>query len=256
MRKIKKILLAFCVTAGIATLSACSAPQENAPKELDLGVTSAVSMYSEGILQSVTSVTEDAVDQYIAESEEADSAFSVEAYTTWKNIMADTGSFVKVESTNVTLQDDEYACDMVVQFEERLVDCTIYYTKDISEITSISMSPRYTTGERLVKAGLNTLIGMGTVFIVLIFISLLISCFKFINAWEKKMAAKNAPAEPAPAPAPVAAEAADPAEEELVDDLELVAVITAGIAASTGTPADGLVVRSIKRAPGSKWKRV
>ena len=71
MRKIKKILLAFCVTAGIATLSACSAPQENAPKELDLGVTSAVSMYSEGILQSVTSVSEDAVDQYIAESRTA-----------------------------------------------------------------------------------------------------------------------------------------------------------------------------------------
>ena len=44
MRKIKKILLAFCVTAGIAALSACSAPQENAPKELDLGVTSAVSV--------------------------------------------------------------------------------------------------------------------------------------------------------------------------------------------------------------------
>ena len=44
-------------------------------------------------------------------------------------------------------------------------------------------------------------------------------------------------------------------EEELADDLELVAVITAAIAASENTPADGLVVRSIKRAPASKWKR-
>ena len=58
---------------------------------------------------------------------------------------------------------------------------------------------------------------------------------------------------PAVAPAPVAAPAAE--EEELVDDLELVAVITAAIAASTNSSTDSLVVRSIKRAPGAKWKR-
>ena len=57
----------------------------------------------------------------------------------------------------------------------------------------------------------------------------------------------------APAAAPVAAPAAE--EEELVDDLELVAVITAAIAASTNSSTDSLVVRSIKRAPGAKWKR-
>ena len=46
-----------------------------------------------------------------------------------------------------------------------------------------------------------------------------------------------------------------PVEEDLTDDLELVAVITAAIAASENTSADGLVVRSIRRAPGNKWKR-
>ena len=44
------------------------------------------------------------------------------------------------------------------------------------------------------------------------------------------------------------------AEENLVNDLELVAVITAAISAYTDTPADGLVVRSIKRKPKSRWK--
>lgn len=57
----------------------------------------------------------------------------------------------------------------------------------------------------------------------------------------------------APAPAPV--QEAVPVEEDLTDDLELVAVITAAIAASENTSADGLVVRSIRRAPGNKWKR-
>ena len=68
-----------------------------------------------------------------------------------------------------------------------------------------------------------------------------------------KAAAPAPKAAPAPAAAPVAAPAAE--EEELVDDLELVAVITAAIAASTNTSTDSLVVRSIRRAPGAKWKR-
>jgi predicted house-cleaning noncanonical NTP pyrophosphatase (MazG superfamily) len=57
--------------------------------------------------------------------------------------------------------------------------------------------------------------------------------------------------------APVAVEEAAQEEEteELSDDLELVAVITAAIAASEGTSADGLVVRSIKRARNSQWKK-
>ena len=53
----------------------------------------------------------------------------------------------------------------------------------------------------------------------------------------------------APAAAPVAV------EEELVDDLELVAVISAAIAAYTGTSSDGFVVRSIKRSTTNKWKK-
>ena len=45
-------------------------------------------------------------------------------------------------------------------------------------------------------------------------------------------------------------------EAELTDDLELVAVITAAIMASLGdeAPADGLVVRSIKKRNTKNWK--
>ena len=37
------------------------------------------------------------------------------------------------------------------------------------------------------------------------------------------------------------------------DDLELIAVITAAIAAQEGTSTDGFVVRSIRRRPSNKW---
>ena len=68
-----------------------------------------------------------------------------------------------------------------------------------------------------------------------------------------------APAAPAPAPAPAASAVPVPEpvvyeEENLADDMELVAVITAAISAAAAVPAEGLVVRSIRRKSGSKWK--
>ena len=46
---------------------------------------------------------------------------------------------------------------------------------------------------------------------------------------------------------------AEQKETSAMDDLELVAVITAAIAAETGTSSDGFVVRSIKRRTSNNW---
>ena len=106
------------------------------------------------------------------------------------------------------------------------------------------------------QALLNTLMGMGTVFAVLIFISFLISLFVYIPSIERAIKNRSSKKEKKAAqegrPAPKRPILEEPAmeEEELVDDGELVAVITAAImAASAGTAvsADKLVVRSIKR---------
>ena len=104
------------------------------------------------------------------------------------------------------------------------------------------------------QALLNTLMGMGTVFAVLIFISLLISLFVYIPSIERALKnrsskkEKKAAQEERPAPKrPILEEVVE--EEELVDG-ELVAVITAAIMAANGgaaVSADKLVVRSIKR---------
>lgn len=108
------------------------------------------------------------------------------------------------------------------------------------------------------EALINTVIGMGTVFLVLILISFIIYLMKFIpelldnrNRSKEPVpvpAAKPAPvpaAKPAPAPRPAAAPAT-------TDDTQLAAVITAAIVAAMeqeGTPVapDGLVIRSIKK---------
>jgi sodium pump decarboxylase gamma subunit len=116
-----------------------------------------------------------------------------------------------------------------------------------------------TIGEILVKALTNTVLGMGTVFVVLIFIAFLISLLPKLTAAIEKIGRKDQEASAPQVPEFPTAQAEAGAEEEpgdeLVDDLELVAVITAAIAASEGVPADGFVVRSIKRSASNKWKR-
>ena len=102
----------------------------------------------------------------------------------------------------------------------------------------------------LEKAGLNTVLGMGTVFVVLIFLAFLISLIKYIPPFVEKFTKKSP--QPVQTATPVVAETAEE-DTEYVDDLELVAVITAAIAAQTGTSTDGFVVRSIRRRPSNNW---
>ena len=65
-----------------------------------------------------------------------------------------------------------------------------------------------TLGEIFQKALLNTALGMGTVFCMLIFISLVISCFRFIPKGKKPEASK-----------PAAAAVSKPAESDEDEDI-------------------------------------
>jgi len=104
------------------------------------------------------------------------------------------------------------------------------------------------------KALLNTVVGMGTVFVVLIFIAIIIGLIKYIPMIVDKFTDKQNSNETTFLPINQANINVN--EEELVDDLELVAVITAAIMASMGidAPADGLFVKSIRRANVKRWQ--
>ena len=110
--------------------------------------------------------------------------------------------------------------------------------------------------DAMADATINTIIGISVVFLSLLFISFVISLFKYVNAWEQKRASKNAPVAVAvPEPEPVVEE--EPEEE--MDDLELIAVITAAIHAYEEAQGNvdivegDLVVRSIRKR-NSKWQ--
>ncbi len=170
----------------------------------------------------------------------------------WEAAAEDMGSYEEIISTESTFDEKDGVIDVRVKGSNR--EAIVEIVIDNKIITGISTNVEYTFGEKMEKAALNTLLGMGTVFVVLILISLIINCFGFIPKLQEKFSKKPAAAEVKAAPA-VKVSAPVVEEEELTDDLELVAVIAAAIAASEGASStDGFVVRSIKRA-GNKWQR-
>ena len=163
-------------------------------------------------------------------------------------------SEIKEDSADVSYENQNklYVVSVDGTFDKRDAVVTVTFDKN-GNLSSVAFNGVYTLGEKMSKAALNTIMGLAVVFVMLIFISLIIYCFKFIHEAEERAAAKKKASEPAPAPAPA------PVVEETVeeeDDLELVAVIAAAIAASEGTDPNGLVVRSIKRVgKTNNWKR-
>ncbi len=112
------------------------------------------------------------------------------------------------------------------------------------------------------QALVNTALGMGTVFLVLILISFIIYLLKFVPALletlfsgkkqeETVSVSRPAPA-PKAAPAPAAPAGKMPSVKGSTDDTQLAAVIMAAVMAAmeqegSSVPADGLVIRSIKK---------
>ena len=92
---------------------------------------------------------------------------------------------------------------------------------------------------------LNTVLGMGTVFLVLIFIS----CIIWLLGWIIQTATGAGKKKAAPVAVTPVAEKKEPVVSTQTDDTELIAVITAGMSEATGqvVSTDGFVVRSIKK---------
>ena len=94
-----------------------------------------------------------------------------------------------------------------------------------------------------------TISGVLTVFLVLILIAFLISQLKYID----KLTSRKRKAEGSrnTIEANTVFRTTAP-KEDVIDDLELVAILTAAVAASLNTTTDQLVVKSIRRADSSR----
>lgn len=155
----------------------------------------------------------------------------------------------------LTGEDDEQMA-LTISYDETMQPVS-------TAIAAYSNDTEETMGSKMSTAAGNTITGLLVVFCILIGLSLIISCFRFVNKIggevkpENKDAKKSAPS----APAAKAAPQTKAAQPDLMKDEELVAVIAAAIAAYTDSPVavsgdapvDGYVVRSIRRLNNNKW---
>ena len=177
----------------------------------------------------------------------------VESVQSWVDAKEELGAYKQILAQDIEVGDDDIIIKTDCEFEngESIVTTTLS-RDDLSLVSMEFATAEKTLGEKMEEAVLNTLMGVSVVFVMLFFLTFLISLFSHISKLEEGFKKKNAP-EAAPAAVPAAVP--EPVEEELTDDGELVAVIAAAIAATEGTTTDGFVVRSIKKSNRNKWQR-
>lgn len=264
-RNMKKIRLVLCMMVCLLGLTACSAEKpvdEYKVQQLE---------ESTGIIidYALNALTQEEAQRLCeAGAENMEEVFSnafgmpvngngiITGFTSWNKGITELESYTGTTGYSVkynTKGDQIIVIAYIIGSNGRTAQAEFVYDDDLhNTLESIALNINYTMGEKMSKAGLNTLIGMGTVFVVLIFLSLIISLFGLIPKIQAALAKKGEPK--AAAVENTVAQIIEK-EEQAEDDGELVAVISAAIAAfeaANGHSADGYVVRSIRKVSSSK----
>lgn len=253
----KKWLTVLAVITCVFGLTACGSSAASDTTESGLMTEEeAISTGENMVAQMVTIITNDQVDQY------ASNDVLTAAFDSMESAMEDVGSFTGTyKQATAEVTEDGITINLLAEGTDH--DATILITTDSTgALTAINTNVKYSMGELMAQAGLNTVLGMGTTFVILILISFIISLFPLIGKAqkaneEKKAAAakKAAPAPAAPAAAAAPAPAAPAPAADPMNDSQLVAVIAAAVAAAEGrTTTDGFVVRSIRKVSRKNWR--
>ena len=249
MKKIVKSIFALLICSFIFTVNVSAATDYKYDKE-------EVITSVEKLVKNLVGMNENELEYYVDNSIGWTQDASGVLLDYYKN---DTlGVFKSLGKTTFVEDGQMLKVTVVARFEKANLDITTVLTNISGEIIPVEMSFKLvdtsnsTLGERMLNASFNALIGISSVFLVLMLISFIIYLFKFIPKVQELFTRgdKNSPA----AALEKAIEQIE-RNEELVDDTELVAVITAAICASTGVNSDSFVVRSIKKADRKK-KRI
>ena len=180
-------------------------------------------------------------------------------------VKGDLGEITKVgDQTDIAADDENITCHIILTGTKAFPDgrprtatAEIIMTKG-GTITSAVINVDRTFNEKLVNAGLNTVLGMGTTFCLLIFISIVIWLMGTIvqNVEKSKNEARRATEQAAEKAARQIVEREEQSrnrQEDLSDDKALIAVISAAIAAyeseesGTAVTPDTFIVRSLRR---------
>ena len=251
----KKILLILGMVTCLGSVSACGEAADTQSSTIDAAAVSQVADYYISVVDSLAGNGEnvadyaDQIEQYYG----IEASVIVAAVENYEIALEDLGSYVSTSKVDFTEDGDILTINSTIvgsnndpNGNPRTADVIMELTLPKGEVKSILTNVNYTFGELMTNAGLNTVLGMGTVFVVLIILMAIISLFKVVNNMQNgtgKKASQSAGTDSIDK-----AVAQIEKNEEAQDDTELIAVIAAAIAASEGAAsADGYVVRSIRR---------
>lgn len=255
---LKRLLLVLCIITCAFGLTACgSSSNKNDSLTYD---EKSVQSISDFVINGVLATfTEEQVDKFLElDAADIEKMFSEQigiqvdgegfksGLDSWRSAKADLGDFGQITGTTVTANKDTITVKVAITGSKRNATVEILLNSKY-KVTSCTTNVIYTLGEMMEKAALNTLLGMGTVFIVLILISLIIYLFSFMPKIEAAMKKKKEQTKTDVVDQTIAQIIE---KEELSDDRELVAVISAAIAAyesGNGGTGDGYVVRTIRK---------
>lgn len=237
----KKWLLVLGMITCLAATSACgNTVAEGSDQLMETAVTQ--DQVNEYVTNTVSSLNQIVAEGAVAQYESNGVVYT--ALTSWESALKEMGDYRSVDACTFVQNEDGMTINVDITGTQRNATMEIILDADMN-LSSVTTTVKYTMGDLMSKAGLNTLLGMGTVFVVLILISLIISCFNFIPKIQAAFSGKKK------AEASVDKAVAQIVGNEAVaqdDDLELVAVISAAIAAYEGSASsDGYVVRSIRK---------
>lgn len=236
MKKKLFLIVSMCLVMMFG-LSACG---ETDPTTVDYNGHSYEELKSmaQGTIDTLMSLSEEDKAAYLASGQE----LTVNLITRWDEACEGVGSFVGLNELTITKSGKTLTVDQEIQFEERPVIVSFVYNYNKMELEDVNINPVQSLGEKMSNAVMNTIMGIGTVFVILILICLIIYAFRLIPyLMNRKKEGQAAPVESSPVVEQIAV------KESRQDDLELAAVIAAAIAAATGQTTDDFVVRSIKR---------
>ena len=252
----KKIGSLVSIGVLVFSLSACGQTKD----EINSTVQNNLYQTTVATVQSLVQYDKATMEQSIEENPNMDD-FTKNAFVSWGDSSEELGAFKEFKETTpeeaVKKDGSQYVITLEAEFENRDAVVEMVYDSKLNA-ESVGFSADYSMKEKMLDAVMNAIVGLA-VFIMLIFLSFVISLMKYVPKLEaaltkKKDSNQAVPAQEdniaavnsAPAPAPV--------QEELADDGALVAVIAAAIAAAENTSTDSFVVRSIRKSNKRSWK--
>ena len=257
----KKLTCLLAVFACVLALTACGGNAAAQPEEIAEDIRNELFSIAETTVQQMdTVVTSGLVDQ------QKDNEVIYSGLQSWESAKKETGDvdFSKdtdgngiadcFEEKSIIVDDEgSYIVTVGVTGAQKTADCVVTFNKDISDYRSIVTNVNYTSSELMQQAGMNTILGMGTTFAVLILLSLIIAAFgKILAAYSRKKAEAEHKKEEEEQKSSAGSAGGASASPEGPCDGELVAVIAAAVAAyreETEPSADpgAFVVRRIRR---------